>query len=57
MKNKIVDVRALTKKYNKSGTLALDNIDLSSQRFNQIIRSKWCAGKSTFINIIGIWTS
>ena len=32
MKNKIVDVRELTKKYNKSGTLALDNIDLSIEK-------------------------
>ena len=28
MKNKIIDVKGLTKKYGNKGTLALDNIDL-----------------------------
>ena len=53
MKNKIVDVRALTKKYNKSGTLALDNIDLSIEKGSIFgLLGPNGAGKSTFINII-----
>ena len=53
MKNKIVDVRELTKKYNKSGTLALDNIDLSIEKGSIFgLLGPNGAGKSTFINII-----
>ena len=53
MKNKIVDVRGLTKKYNKNGTLALDNIDLSIEKGSIFgLLGPNGAGKSTFINII-----
>ena len=32
MKNKIIDVKGLTKKYGNKGTLALDHIDLKIEQ-------------------------
>ena len=53
MKNKIIDVVALTKKYGKNGNLALDNVNLSIEEgciFGLLGPNG--AGKSTFINIL-----
>ena len=53
MKNKIIDVKGLTKKYGNKGSLALDNIDLKIERgkiFGPLGPNG--AGKSSFINIL-----
>ena len=53
MKNKIIDVIALTKKYGKNENLALDNVNLSIEEgciFGLLGPNG--AGKSTFINIL-----
>ena len=53
MKNKIIDVKGLTKKYGNKGTLALDNIDLKIERGKIFgLLGPNGAGKSSFINIL-----
>ncbi|MDC2965704.1 ABC transporter ATP-binding protein [Alphaproteobacteria bacterium] len=53
MKNKIIDVKGLTKKYGNKGSLALDNIDLKIERGKIFgLLGPNGAGKSSFINIL-----
>ena len=53
MKNKIIDVKGLTKKYGNKGSLALDNIDLKIERGTIFgLLGPNGAGKSSFINIL-----
>ena len=53
MKNKIIDVKGLTKKYGNKGSLALDNIDLKIERGKIFwLLGHNGAGKSSFINIL-----
>ena len=53
MKNKIVDVKNLTKKYDKKEFLALDNINLNIERGSIFgLLGPNGAGKSSFINIL-----
>ena len=53
MKNKIIDVKSLTKKYGNKGTLALDHIDLKIKQGTIFgLLGPNGAGKSSFINIL-----
>ena len=53
MKNKIIDVKGLTKKYGNKGTLALDHIDLKIEQGTIFgLLGPNGAGKSSFINIL-----
>ena len=53
MKNKIIDVKSLTKKYGNKGTLALDHIDLKIEQGTIFgLLGPNGAGKSSFINIL-----
>ena len=53
MKNKIIDVIALTKKYGKNENFALDNVNLSIEEGSIFgLLGPNGAGKSTFINIL-----
>ena len=53
MKNKIIDVKGLTKKYGNKGSLALDKIDLKIERGKIFgLLGPNGAGKSSFINIL-----
>jgi ABC-2 type transport system ATP-binding protein len=53
MKNKIIDVKGLTKKYGNKDSLALDNIDLKIERGKIFgLLGPNGAGKSSFINIL-----
>jgi len=53
MKNKIIDVKGLTKKYSSQESLALDHIDLKIEQGSIFgLLGPNGAGKSTFINIL-----
>ena len=53
MKNKIIDVTNLTKKYSSNGSLALDHINLTIEQGSIFgLLGPNGAGKSSFINIL-----
>ena len=56
MKNKIIDVTNLTKKYSSKDSLALDHINLTIEQGSIFgLLGPNGAGKSSFINILSVY--